>query len=202
MTKDGSDLDWLAFQYIAGEMNSEDAARFESRLGVDQVAREAVAAAVALSEIAAITECRPCELVSSRSATQPHWTRTIAWLGWAAAACLLAVAFVQQSGWSPWASQSTVTKRNSLTRSGEPALTVGSAGVRSRAAPDLALAWVQTRASVPTEDLEDSRLEESRFGILEAYEAEDRRPEEAGISAPSWMVTAVAGLDVDTSEVE
>ena len=201
MTKDGSELDWQAFQYIAGELNAADTERFEARLAIDQAAREAVAAAVELSEIAAITEYQPIERVTTPSASYTHWSRSLAWLGWGAAACLLVVAFVQQTGTSPWHSGHRLSE-NTLAEDDptNPSSGVGATAARAHGAPDLALVWVHTRASIAAEN----RLEEDRTGVVEADEDElqERRLEEAGISAPSWMVTAVAGMDADMSEGE
>ena len=42
------DLAWLAFRYIAGDLDPDESAAFEHRLDHDQPAREAVAEAVAL----------------------------------------------------------------------------------------------------------------------------------------------------------
>jgi ferric-dicitrate binding protein FerR (iron transport regulator) len=42
------DLAWLAFRYVAGDLDPDDSAAFELRLDRDQPAREAVAGAVAL----------------------------------------------------------------------------------------------------------------------------------------------------------
>ena len=42
------DLAWLAFRYVAGELDPEESAAFEHRLDREQPAREAVAEAVAL----------------------------------------------------------------------------------------------------------------------------------------------------------
>lgn len=44
------DLFWLAFRYVAGEMDADESAAFEDRLAHDQTARESVADAVALTE--------------------------------------------------------------------------------------------------------------------------------------------------------
>jgi ferric-dicitrate binding protein FerR (iron transport regulator) len=46
---DGSELAWLAFRYVAGEMTVEEAEAFEGRLDQDQQAREAVARVVELA---------------------------------------------------------------------------------------------------------------------------------------------------------
>jgi hypothetical protein len=43
-----SDLDWQAFVYVSGEMSPAESESFEELLGVDQSAREAVAATVKL----------------------------------------------------------------------------------------------------------------------------------------------------------
>ncbi len=43
-----SDLAWLAFVYVSGELTHAEAEAFERRLAQDQAAREAVAEAVAL----------------------------------------------------------------------------------------------------------------------------------------------------------
>ena len=51
-----SDLNWLAFRYIAGEMPDEELATFEQSLAESQPAREAVAAAVLLAQAVALAE--------------------------------------------------------------------------------------------------------------------------------------------------
>lgn len=47
---DRTELDWLAFQYVAGELSADEAEQFESRLLCDFAAAEAVSRAVALGE--------------------------------------------------------------------------------------------------------------------------------------------------------
>jgi hypothetical protein len=49
----GSDVAWLAFRYVAGELGPDEADAFERRLDQDQAAREAVAEAVLLTEAVA-----------------------------------------------------------------------------------------------------------------------------------------------------
>lgn len=71
------DLNWLAFRYVAGECDDAESAAFEQRLDVDQAAREAVAAAVAL--VGAVHDARPTTFR----------LRTLAgWLSLAAAAAI------------------------------------------------------------------------------------------------------------------
>jgi anti-sigma factor RsiW len=45
-----SDLDWLAFQYVAGELSTEDEQQFETRLAAKPEVAEAVARAMTLGE--------------------------------------------------------------------------------------------------------------------------------------------------------
>lgn len=44
------EIEWLAFRYVAGEMNATEAQEFESRLESNEAARDAVCRAVALTE--------------------------------------------------------------------------------------------------------------------------------------------------------
>ncbi len=68
------DLDWLAFQYVAGELSPAEEERFEARLAIDPEAAEAVARAVTLGEAVslafrgdAVSGSRP---VDTRPATE------------------------------------------------------------------------------------------------------------------------------------
>ena len=53
------ELDWLAFRYVVGELDTDEAASFESRLEADTTACEALVEAMRLVEILYQTECRP-----------------------------------------------------------------------------------------------------------------------------------------------
>ena len=83
-----SDLDWLAFRYVAGELTADEAGRFEARLDHDQAAREAVAGAVGLAD--ALAAARPSAVgparVGGRLRLGPRSRRSAAVL--ALAACL------------------------------------------------------------------------------------------------------------------
>src|SRR4051812_46731911 len=59
-----SDVSWLAFRYVSGEMGRDEAEAFEGRLDQDQGAREAVAEAVALA--AAVAQVEPAVLRMTR----------------------------------------------------------------------------------------------------------------------------------------
>lgn len=77
------DLAWLAFRYVAGELDPDELADFEDRLDRDQPAREAVAEAVALA--AGVVRAAPA--LRSTPGLRPRARRAAA-VVLAAAACL------------------------------------------------------------------------------------------------------------------
>jgi hypothetical protein len=85
-----SDLSWLSFRYVAGEMGHDEAEVFEARLDRDQAARESVAEAVALAgAIAALTSKDRPVLPATLAASRGRDVRPIAAIvALAAAACL------------------------------------------------------------------------------------------------------------------
>ena len=87
-----SDREWLAFRYIAGELTGEDAVAFEAELETSQVAREAVARAVELTQAVALAESHDVELVESAARTdrRKSWVYGIGWIGAGAAAASVA----------------------------------------------------------------------------------------------------------------
>ncbi|HEX8200581.1 MAG TPA: hypothetical protein VF590_08840 [Isosphaeraceae bacterium] len=125
-----TDLPWLAFRYVAGELAGVEAAAFERRLDADQRAREAVAEAV---ELAGAVALLGPDVLAFRPAGPPRPRPVRAALGWmaaGAAACLAAVAGLRalaptQSGPSPAV----------LARPG------GGDADRTGAATEIALAW-------------------------------------------------------------
>ena len=92
------DLQWTAFLYIAGELPAADLAAFEARLGDDQSAREAVAAAVELAGAAFLAGDGPILALPRRS---PVARRVLAasLAAVAAAACLFLI--VRPAGTAP-----------------------------------------------------------------------------------------------------
>jgi anti-sigma factor RsiW len=180
MNQEQTELQWLAFQYIAGELPDDDLAEFEARLASDQVARETVAHAVELAEITALAENRSGgELtVQPASMSKGTWSQ-VAWMACGAALCLLVVLFVQPMGLFGLAS---ITDPNN------------SSGESRLESPELALAWAQTRDSVHVEESVD--LAE----VAVANDSENLTDE--GISTPSWMLAAVVGLTGSVEEIE
>ena len=77
------DLTWLAFRYVAGELDPDELAAFEDRLDRDQPAREAVAEAVAL--MAGVVHAAPAFRSTPGSRSR---VRRAAVVALASAACL------------------------------------------------------------------------------------------------------------------
>jgi hypothetical protein len=87
-----ADREWLAFRYIAGELTGDELTSFEAELESSQIAREAVARVVDLSQAIAIAESHQVELVeaASRTASRKSWIYGIGWIGAGAAAASIA----------------------------------------------------------------------------------------------------------------
>lgn len=88
-----SDLDWLAFRYIANELPVAEREAFELRLADDQAACEALARAVELADT-----IQAAESLSPVASSPPavHWKTRLSWLaaGATAAAVLIGLVFV------------------------------------------------------------------------------------------------------------
>src|SRR5882724_11426732 len=98
MTNDinNNDLDWLAFCYAAGELESAEAEQFESRLADDQPAREALARAVELCQTVTAAETQRRDYVSPAAAqitpaaqAQVEWNQRLSWMAIGGLASLL-----------------------------------------------------------------------------------------------------------------
>ena len=83
------ELAWQAFRYIAGEMTRDEHERFAERLAEDQDAREAVAAAVEVSQATAIALAT--QPAASRRTSPNHEHRSLRWL-WATLATAAGIA--------------------------------------------------------------------------------------------------------------
>ncbi len=127
-----ADREWLAFRYIAGELTGEELASFEAELETSQIAREAVARAVDLSQTIAMAESHQVELVeaASRIAGRKSWIYGIGWIGASAAAASVAGA-VWWNMQGPKAGTSELAESWTLTRSVEPILPVHDEPVES-----------------------------------------------------------------------
>jgi len=84
-----TDLDWTAFRYVSGDLSPAEASAFESILGDDQDAREAVAAAVELAGALAIAVDGPILALPRRRTMARRLAAGSVAAAVAAAACLL-----------------------------------------------------------------------------------------------------------------
>ena len=101
-----TDLDWLAFRYISGEMAASEADQFESLLADDQAARDAVVRAVELSQAVLATQSMPqSEPIGLLSAVSQGWMQQVTWISTSVAALLL-VALALNFGQRPTPRQS------------------------------------------------------------------------------------------------
>jgi hypothetical protein len=164
-------LDWTAFCYAAGELSADEAAAFENLLGEDQVAREALARAVELTQAVASAETlRPAIVVKSRRSV---WARRVTWMAIGSAASLLVALLWTGSG----AGNRLAAWRNGQPKS--PAVT-----------QELAAAWMAAQ-----EELSASPVEPTAFAESESStESGDMGDMSDLPETPTWMAIAVASL--------
>jgi hypothetical protein len=177
-----SDLNWLAFRYITGEMAETEVAAFEQSLAESQPAREAVAAAVRLAQ--AVTLCESAQTSASSgpiraAATIPPatWRGRLVWALLGAAATVLFASGLQM--WRDAKAPPNVVARN------RPAA--------AENLSELALQW--TAAGGFEFDAADNGSSERRsfddssdtgHGSLIMSELFD------DVSAPDWLVAALS----------
>ena len=176
-TETQDQLAWEAFQYISGDLTGGERETFESRLAADQSAREAVAAAVEMTQ--AVNLALEAELVTipqpamqaRGNAWAPHSWILSAAMG--AAACLLIMLGVQQLQQS----------KNKADRSSPSVESATPEPIHDTA---LAARWSQIRQ-------QDSELwgEEVDSDFTDGL-ADWELAEEAEDSAPDWMMAAVS----------
>lgn len=96
-----ADAEWLAVQYVLGELPQDEAARFEERLAVDQDVREVLIEAVRLVEAMAnvpAPSAATAPAARSRSKRLRYFAGAIAS---AAAVCVLGIAVFRIGGHEP-----------------------------------------------------------------------------------------------------
>src|SRR5947207_5663100 len=87
------DLDWLAFQYVSGELTPAEAAAFEQTLAEDQAAREAVASVVQTADAVLALEPSHSAMICQSNPQRSTWRERARWMvAGAAAACVAIVA--------------------------------------------------------------------------------------------------------------
>jgi hypothetical protein len=173
------ELDWLALQYIAGDLDSAAAERFELRLADDQAAREAVSRAVELTQVIAAAESQsaPREYVTpaGKSAGEQRSSDWATRLSWMAIGGLLSLPIA------------VLAANGRLNRT--PAGEIGSG--------ELAAAWSQTREELTTAEAESiGPLHPISLALSESEEDVNDALDEALllVDTPSWMTAAVAGV--------
>ena len=191
-----SELDWQAFRYIAGEMTEPEGAAFELQLADDQLAREAVARAVELTETVSAChfdlddEIVAAEVELPRSVKRIGWWSAVVWASLGAAASLLLVLTLQ----GKW-------KNDSPLAGAFPS----QSDLQSDSTGELAEAWSETREPLNGEEFTGSiSLETGDDADL--AESDDTLPElnvDEEVAAPEWMLAALedlAGDEPETSE--
>lgn len=182
-----ADLDWLAFRYVANEMDADELTAFETRLGEDQAAREAVARAVELGYAVATVSLNH-EVIAGSSVSTAEvaasanrgWLKPFAWMSAGAAACLVAVLL----------SHELRPSTSEVAKSANPT----NATVSDTRSLKLAEVWNQVRQSA---DENESQDHDSVTAAEEELQLEDPMAVFAtgqgnAKSAPSWMSAAVS----------
>ena len=189
------DLEWLAFQYLTDELSEDGQVQFEDRLARDQLAREALARAVELTQAVAMVESshtasNEAGVASAMVATQfvpqnrasSAWMTPVAWLSVAGLVCVAAVLYMIQPPSSVHPGSNPITKN----------------GASTFVYSELASLWVETgdfldTTSLVSEDeptdglLDDERPESPSEASLRGETDVDR------LQAPSWMMAALTG---------
>jgi hypothetical protein len=113
-----TDLDWLAFRYISGEIAVSEAEQFEALLADDQAARDAVVRAVELTQ--AIVAIQTASIRPSAAMPQ-SWTQNVTWISTSVAALVLVTLALNFNGPTKSAtSDSDNIAKAWLDRSAEP----------------------------------------------------------------------------------
>jgi len=186
---DGRELDWLAFQYVSGELSEHDSAGFEEQLANDPSACEAVARQVMICEAVATLEPQtisPAEVApvtltkrASSVAFVPTDSSMARWIGVAITAASLAIAM--------WAGLFSAADQ------------VETLAYRSTSQPDasqLVQSWVDVKPIFEDRvDLQSSRLDELNSDELNSWSDD----EFGGTNelVPDWMLAAVSKSDID-----
>lgn len=176
MNNQEHELDWQAFRYISGEMTPDEAAAFEDRLSEDQPARDAVCAAVGLSQtiLAAETLAVRADLAAApmpACQAQAKWSLKARWFALGAAACWFLVIAI--GAWRlPDAPQSV--------------------------SAELAQAWSDQMGTIELPAETEATAQES----FEVQSIETDEPLDPVLAAevPGWMVEAVHSLQIGDVE--
>jgi hypothetical protein len=183
-----SDLDWLAFCYAAGELDAPAAEQFEAHLATDQLAREALARAVELTQTVTAAEHQLQDLVTPVTRAGANWNSRLSWMAIGGLASVL-VALL----WTGFVGPTWQTALRSF----------NTGGLNASAQQHLALAWHETGVEIA--NVKEAGLwpysraigqdDDDVVGFAESG------PDSDLVEAPSWMMAAVFG-STDSNEAE
>lgn len=173
-------LEWLAFCYLANELDADDREAFELQLATDQESREAVARLV--QETARLSDALAEPATVTSASTSLAWSRDASrWLAISISSCLVLLVLF---------SASQVVKVMPLQSKSSPDVANTSLGTA-----ELAYAWAGT---LP--ETEEGGVVESLDLLWDGAVGDDA---DDSLAAPSWMLAAVAGIRGDvTSDLE
>jgi anti-sigma factor RsiW len=187
MTTNPQDLDWLAFCYAAGELNSTESEQFEARLADDQAAREALARAVELCQTVTAAETHRSNYLAPAARIQTNWNQRLSWMAVGGLASLLLALL-----WTGVVGPTWQTAQRNF---------------HAFSQQNLASAWTETRTeianvreagywpSLTSIDSDDELL--ATVSLIE-----DRLDENMLEDAPSWMTAAVFSLSANDSPTD
>ena len=174
-------LDWLAFRYVANELNALERDSFEGQLATNQSAREAVARMV--QRTTDLSRAQAEELnVPVVAASQDAWTSNSAsWLTVGLGSCLVLFLAVFASRPEPLSAPDAPLHEQAA----RPAIE----------SLDLAYAWAEARA--PQDEFAEIMSELPVFNDVSHAVADQTPPADESLGPPSWMIAAVARMDKD-----
>jgi anti-sigma factor RsiW len=186
MTRDPeNDSDWLAFQYLAGELSKSKAAEFESRLGEDEAAQRALGRMVELS--LAVSAAGPAVFEACGAAVErPEVRRATRRFGrglvWLAVSALVLVAAL-------------VSMRGSLVPPGDAVFTAA-----EEDSWKLAVIWNETRAEMPADVPwpENENLGEAAHDLAIPMAAEAAG--DWNTETPAWIWAGVIAANAEELE--
>lgn len=185
LSEQQNELDWLAFQYVAGELDAAEAEHFELRLADDQAAREAVACAVEWTQVVAAAESRVGEVEVGEIV--PAEKRAVAWgqrLSWMAVGGLLTLLVAV---WSSGMFRGSVV---------DPGNSDSVVDGHSVAGGQLATAWYETRQQLRAAN-DVGPLHPLFAALDEEEDVSGPSPSDEElllIDTPTWLTAAVAGV--------
>ncbi len=177
MSATQDNLNWLAFRYVANELDATEASEFESLLTTDQAAREAVARAV--EETTQIRQALAGTVVTAAS-ERSNWSHKSTRVAIVAVGSCLTVLMA------------LMLVRSSLPTTGDVARQANEQHISSSRA-QLAYAWAEARSgSTELQPATDPVLADSLDAVLIA--SVDLESEQS-LLAPSWMLAALEKMD-------